>query len=95
MYTNAYVAMDKYPDYQAALYMMINTCLFSCYRCYRLKKLILTTNNLLTLPEGLYFLNLEVMVLCTVYRECVVICKCCMMSHVPLTYNLAEFLPPS
>ena len=31
-----------------------------CCRCYQLKKLILTTNKLLTLPEGLYFLNLEV-----------------------------------
>ena len=29
-------------------------------RCYNLKKLILTSNCLLTLPEGIHFLKLEV-----------------------------------
>lgn len=37
------------------LHLLVVLC-----RCYRLKKLVLTTNKLLTLPEGLYFLNLEV-----------------------------------
>ena len=39
-------------------------------RCYKLKRLILSSNQLLTLPEGLYFLG-ELKVHCEDLRTCV------------------------